>query len=306
MSIASPKNRNILEKKFIIILGAPRSGTSWLNNILADHPVIAGLRGELKTFNFYVKPIVEAWSKEQNAIEQGFSKQGHPSIMSRNDLDDFILWFLNDTYSKVLEKNPKATHILDKHPGYSIAIEEILHYIPHAKIIHLIRDGRDVVPSMISAKERIGFGEGTVLNAIKSWKRSILACQQGKNKHPNNFLDVKYEELRNAGRDLIPKIFDFCELDCDDKMIDEIIENNRYDKNAVSRPDPQYEELREKRIPVWKVKLSVWERYQIHTQAGGLLQELGYIENGNWWYDSVIDKLKLPFLKVKHRIKRYF
>lgn len=306
MSIVIPENLNALTKYFIIILGSPRSGTSWLNNIINEHPDVAGMQYELRTFNLYIKPLVQAWRDEKYGIEQGHFKLGHPQIWEENEFDDFVLKFLDYTYSKVLNENPKATHILDKHPGYSFAIEEIIYYFPHAKIIHLIRDGRDVVPSMISAKERIDFGPGTVPGAIKLWKNSVITCQQAKFKYPNNILEVKYEELKGLAEDLLPQIFKFCELNYDDKMIDELIENNRYDKKVFSRPNPNFEELRKKGTPVWKKQLSVWERYQIQLAAGDLLQKLGYIENDNWYYDSLKEKIVLIFKKLSYKLKLYF
>lgn len=293
----------VKEKKFIFIVGAPRSGTTWLQTILASHSQVASLNAELRLFSRYVKPLLASWDFEKYNLDKGNWRQGHPLIWSEVDFNTFINDFINRTYLKVLQVKPGATHILDKHPGYSYAIDEIKRIIPQAKFIHMIRDGRDVVPSMISAKKRLGFGQGNVFGATKEWKECVELCRAGQDKYPEDFLEIKYEDLRQDGVSFLPSIFDFCELTYDDASIQLLIDQNSYNNKTVSRPDVKMEKLRTEGKVVWKENLSLYQRFTIEKEGGDLLRELNYVDKKDWWSLSEKEKQRIKTLNFKKRVK---
>ena len=292
---------SVFHKQFIIIVGAPRSGTTWLSNIINQHPDVVGIGREMKLFSAYIKPLVDAWDNEKFRLESGQWKQGHPLIWSQQEFDDFITDFICKTYIKFLEIKPTATHILDKHPGYSISIDLIMKYLPNVKFIHVIRDGREVVPSMMSANKRIGFGYGKLNEAARHWRDSVVLCRGGASKYPDNFFQVRYNELKNEGESVISELFQFCNLKHDKDLIEQLIVENSYEKNAVSRPDPKFEELRRSGTSVWRHQFSTWDKYLVDLIMGDLLLELGFVENRDWWYDTPMEKLSILPQKIKHK-----
>src|SRR3989344_6138597 len=106
-----------LKKQFIFIVGSPRSGTTWLQILIGEHPKVA-TTVELTTFSRYLEPWTRTWKNEESNIKLGKWHQGLPVIWTESDFNSFINNFLENVYSKVLNKNNIATNILDKHPGY--------------------------------------------------------------------------------------------------------------------------------------------------------------------------------------------
>jgi len=170
----------MLKNKFLLfIIGSPRSGTTWLQIILGSHESIC-TTVELRIFNKYINPLIKAWNEEDENIKLGRWHQGLPFIWSENQFYLFLKSFIDKIYTNILEKKPKAKYILDKHPNYSMHVDEINKLLPNARFIHLIRDGRDVVSSMLAAKKSMGFGANSFEEAVKEWKNYVISAQKAK------------------------------------------------------------------------------------------------------------------------------
>src|SRR5260370_6078563 len=109
------------EKQFLFILGSPRSGTTWLQVMLAEHPLVC-TTVELTLFTRYTAPLIKAWQTECIPIKEGRWHQGLPFLWSEEEFYHFLRLFLEKVYERVLKKKPQATHILDKHPEYAQAV----------------------------------------------------------------------------------------------------------------------------------------------------------------------------------------
>lgn len=295
-------SKELSDKQFVFIVGAPRSGTTWIQSCLESHPEIASLPGvELRHFSEYLAPLFKVWDKEKDNIDKGRWTAGLPYIWSQQEFEQFIAEFTSRVYQKILEKRPTARIILDKHPGYSLSIKEILRVIPNAKFIHVIRDGRDAIISLMSAKKRIGFGYSEVDKASYYWRDCVMACRRAKEASPHQFLEVKYEDINADNREL-KKILSFIGASSEDPIISAIVQENSKEKR-YSAPDPSFESMRAKGKKVWKETLSREEQYILARICNPLLIELGYIEEGQNWEGS--DSLFHLYMRGKQKIKQF-
>lgn len=238
--------------------------------------------------------------------------QGLPFLWSEEEFYDFLRKFLGRVYERVIAANPQATHVLDKHPGYSLYTEDINKLLPHARFIHMIRDGRDVAVSMVAARKNMGFGSRTILDAAATWKKHIQAAKQAK-QYPDRYLEVRYEDLLTAGVDVLKTVFEFCNLPTDPKEVAKIIDAHQFDKMKENRISPASNLLapnghyRKGQMGSWPKVFDPVQRYMFDEIAGDLLCELGYAEVG-WWADTVGQKVTLPIsaaiLTRKHIRKR--
>ncbi|RKX23893.1 MAG: hypothetical protein DRP47_12175, partial [Candidatus Zixiibacteriota bacterium] len=110
------------------IVGSPRSGTTILQEILGIHPQIGHFYEPYYIWYFHVK------DQTTDYIPGGAISQKETKWI-RNK---FIL------FGKLLGKN----FVLDKLPEHSFNLPILTKVFPNAKIIHIIRDGRDVVLSI--------------------------------------------------------------------------------------------------------------------------------------------------------------
>src|SRR5262245_26246329 len=123
--------------------------------MLGAHPLVC-TSVELTLFSQYTAPLIKRWDEESANIAQNRWTQGLPFLWTDGEFYDFLREFLGKAYERVLATKPEATHILDKHPGYSAYVKDIHRLIPQAHFIHILRDGRDVAASMIASKRQMG------------------------------------------------------------------------------------------------------------------------------------------------------
>jgi hypothetical protein len=172
--------------KPVFIVGSPRSGTSILTWCLGQHPNIF--------------PVPESNWMGDFAVHLAASyrigtARGDRTILSAMDIgrDEFFARFgqsINQcilAHRKDLDRKRKMTRPssdpkarwVDGTPEYSVHIFALRKLFPEAVFIHIVRDVRDVVRSMLNFHRLAG--TGLVANeeeAYKYWLRTVTACAQ--------------------------------------------------------------------------------------------------------------------------------
>lgn len=272
---------DVLDRQFLFIIGSPRSGTSWLQTMLGAHPDVC-TSVELTLFNRYLAPWLEAWRSEAAAIREGRWHQGLPILWTEAEFRGFLRDFLRRTYERVLQTKPNATHILDKHPGYAFHTATIRAFFPTARFLHVIRDGRDVVASMLAARRDMGFGGETAAACAIEWRDSILAARRAAAEE-KSYLEVRYEQLLADPVGSLRTVLEFCGLRCDPDLAARIVEDNRFERMKAARKSPvagiqePAGHFRKGRAGSWREELSPGQLAEVLRVAGSLLAELGYL-----------------------------
>lgn len=282
----------------LFIIGSPRSGTTMLQVLIGEHPKVA-TTVELTLYRFYVAPWLKTWDEEQRNSDIGRWHQGLPFVWKRDELSAFLREFTERVYRKLLDSKPGATHVLDKHPPNAMHLEVINEFWPGARFIHLIRDGRDVACSMVSAARKIGFGTDTIPGAAIAWNDYVAAARKAA-AYGDRYLEIRYEDLLRDGASAYGRILDFCGLPYSDDWLAKTLEANTFDKMKASRktgdpsvagPEGHY---RQGRAGGWKQEISLREGFEFERRAGDLLRELGYETTRDWWKRTPIDAALLP------------
>ena len=201
----------------VFIVGSPRSGTSWLRTLLAGHPTLASPH-ELHLFERYLIPADRAWRHEMAALEcrlaAGLSSAA--GLVSLLDHDALQAW-MRDLYRRsreaALARKPGATRMLEKTPNNARHLELVRAIVPGVRIVHLVRDPRDVVASMLE-KSRRPFGDwapNDVERATNSW-RAHVGCAM-RDARPEDTLRVHYEDLREDPTKTLTRLAEFLGLE---------------------------------------------------------------------------------------------
>lgn len=282
----------VRSKQFLFVVGAPRSGTTWLHRMLAGHPDVAALEVELSLIK-YLGDWEVRFRRENQLLDEGRSKHGLSLHFSVDEFQLGLRQLAELGYAKAFKHGVPESHILDKHPGYAYYLPTIDRLLPQSRVIHIIRDGREVAVSMMSAKRRLGFGAGEIKGATRDWARCLRAARnQGREFGADRYLEVRYEELMDEPEGKLREIFAFIGLSVEDALIARIAEENNIAKKQVSGGDTVLNELRKIPDSIWKSRLSLVERWTMECMAGDLLAELGYSRPG-WWALSPSDKLRI-------------
>lgn len=93
----------------------------------------------------------------------------------------------------------------DKRPYYIRFIPELLDCFPDAKIIHIIRDGRDCVASLKS----MPWWHHHPVYSMLNWRYIIRLGAKYKQQFKDQFMEIKYEDLVNEPEFIMNKICDY-------------------------------------------------------------------------------------------------
>ncbi len=299
----APLGTNALDQKqFVFVIGAPRSGTTWLHRMLADHPDVASLQDELTLFSSYLAPVEDRYNLEAEQLEKGNWSQGLPLLFSRDEFHQALRTLMVQVYGRVLDRNPQASHLMDKHPGYSLVIPLIDRFLPGSRFIHIIRDGREVALSMVRANQQAGFGANNLRSAAKEWVRHVEAAQEmGRVLGPTRYAEVRYESLMADPEPGLRDLFAFAGLVIAPDQVERIANEHKITTKQVSWGDASLNKLRNTPGAIWRAQMKLSDRQLFDVHAGTLLRTLGYAEPG-WWADRSGDRLRLALLRAKQRM----
>lgn len=186
--------------KPIFIVGAPRSGTTLLRNMLNRHPAIAVCR-ETEFYHFIYRRrrafgSLASLTNRQRLVKEYLSTQRirrlqlDLEILEQKLLEEgasYEAFFLSllEFYARAHGKKRCG----EKSPQHALFTETLCEWYPDATIIHLLRDPRDVAASLL----RMPLAPNEALGGARVWLRYNLSAWRSR--HRPQYLLVRYEEL---------------------------------------------------------------------------------------------------------------
>ena len=204
------------------VVGATRSGTTLLRLMLDAHPEIA-----IPSETHFIPDLIKAREKHGASPERMLEM-----LTSHRRWGDFHIeadelaerWAalpeltgpaaVREFFKLYGDKQGGPPRWGDKTPGYVKRMREIQEYLPEARFIHLIRDGRDVALSILKQS----FGPETIEAAAERWRGRVL---RGRAQQPylGFYMEVKFEDLVLDTEGQLRRICEFIELDFDPAML---------------------------------------------------------------------------------------
>lgn len=297
----------------IFLVGAPRSGTTWLQAMLASHPKIYTGTETLFFMTF-------------QAVEQRFwhppggRRIGLGEYLSPEEFYNFMADFFWRVVSGLPEPPREIKYFLEKTNSHCLYADFILRVFPKARFIHLVRDARAVVASMLRAATTWGrdWAPRTVDEGVKLWARHVeagrLISQKVRNR--NQFIQIKYEDIRKNPSKYLKMLFEWLNLPVKENLITTIIQSNSLESVRASKNPFVSIPLRETKgapakintaypggfigpapYKLREVQLSRLQRLRIEYLVGDILRGLGYPEVKTWF--SIWEKIL-----ISSRIRR--
>ena len=127
----------------VFVVGAARSGTTWVYDILTVSDAVAG--------------IYESWFfSDSSGLGTLFGKahragiaSGLSNVLDRETLVEHVRQFAMQVMSHAIE--PHHQFLVEKSPSHIYTIPLIKRVFPTARFVHVLRDGRDVSVSVRAA-----------------------------------------------------------------------------------------------------------------------------------------------------------
>jgi hypothetical protein len=115
-------------RKPIIVLGAARSGTGLLVASLARHPDLA-------------------WIEEPNFVWKAYNARVGHDMLSPACATEKVKRYIHERFDALRRAQGDKPRIVEKTPQSALRLPFVLEVFPDAKLVHVIRDGRQVVAS---------------------------------------------------------------------------------------------------------------------------------------------------------------
>ena len=314
------------------IVGSGKSGTRWITGLLNAHPEVL-CKGEGRFFN-------REWHREDlRAMEARVPPRTLFGALSNSE--DLRLWMERSVWGRGEDTEELLTGMTrasidyflkrklaksgkrlvgDKTPflpGVNL-IKEIKEIYPEAKVIHIIRDGRDVEVSWVHHKWRrsadqdgaqvlkpaeverrdayfsspqkiteIGmFDQAELRRRAGLWSETVGgATKDGPELLGDNYTEVKYESLLADTAKELKRLLIFLGAESSDDTVRRCVEKVSFERLSGGRQrgeeDPSAA-LRKGIAGDWKNVFTEEDRRIFKEEAGDLLVKLGYEKDNDW------------------------
>ena len=193
----------------VFIAGMPRSGTSLIDQIIDAHPRGAGV-GELAQIEAFAQHLAMAYNADLDP----------PDCFGRFRSDHRWTKVAKD-YDREIGKlaSPGAERIVNKALGNNKLVGLIARLFPRTRVIHAMRDPRDVAIScyMGGFNNNLHAWTTRVEWAARAWEQSQRMMDHWKATLDIPILDVHYERLVSDPDTEFPRLIEFLGLEWDDR-----------------------------------------------------------------------------------------
>lgn len=236
-----------VRKPLFFIVGVAKSGTTWLQKLLDGHPDIC-CNGESHVGSSLIPGIMDLLAQHNKLIcskNKMLQHQDEGYPVFSNDMALYVAKTAMYTLLHAQQEGTDSLIIGEKTPDHLRHMEDITeHLVPGARFIHIVRDGRDAAVSGWHhiyrempewAQKNFPTLDGYVELFAQTWVTEIKIARQYGRRFPENYLEIKYEDLQESLKETLLTVLRY--LDADDRVecINRCIENGSFKKLAGGR-----------------------------------------------------------------------
>lgn len=269
-------------------MGCHRSGTNLLYDMLLSSGGFAIYRGFLPIYKILI-PRFGSMDKPQNREKilqtwlrsKGFRRTGlNADQLSERILNecrnggDFIRVVMDS-----VAQSQQAPRWAVYDPDNVLHVERVKRDIPNAIFVHIIRDGRDIA---LSLKKMGGFSplpwdrgqtDSLVATALY-WEWMIHRGRTAGSKFPEDYIEIRYEDLITTPHETLSRLGSFIEHDLDYDRIQTAGLGRLSETNSSFREEAAKEKINP--LGRWKERLAPGDVAAIEATVGDCLVENGY------------------------------
>jgi len=226
----------------VFIAGMPRSGTSLLDQIIDAHAQAAGV-GEMAGIEHFARQLESVWDASLPAPES-FGPMRDRAF--KNMAAGYI--------SACQQQAPGAKRIVNKALGNNRVVGLLARLFPKTRIIHAIRDPRDVAVSCFMGGFNNDYYPWTARPEwiAVAWEQSRRLMEHWKRETDLPILDVRYEDVVTDAGTQFPRFIDFLGLPWDEGC-------TRFHESKRTVRTLSYDQVNR---PLYASSVNRWQRYE--------------------------------------------
>lgn len=283
-----------LERQLVWLLGSPRSGSTWLMYLLKEPPRVAALQ----------EPLIGMHLGMFASSGIGMGEEALSAGVRLRDLRDDDRYFFSDDHLRswgpplrrlilrgLAPHVPlRARYLVVQEPNGSEGADVLLRVLPGSRVLFLLRDGRDVVDSMLDAYRRgswldqaFGVGQdllgrerlGTIEREAQKWVARTEIVSRAYDLHPpDQRLLVRYEELLSDTAMTMQSIYSWLDLDPPEDLLERVQASSFDAVPALEKGSGKFH--RAATPGLWRQSLSEEEQDCCMKIMGPTLEKMGY------------------------------
>lgn len=205
----------------IFIIGSPRSGTTIVARALGEHSALW-----TSDESHFLTRLVEL---APDVYASGLEGHGQSWIWAQSVGRAEFLSRLGVGVNALFASRSNGKRWIEHTPYYVEIAGTLSEMFPGARFVHVLRDGRRVVHSMLHLLDRPRFVVGRARSggprqgrwghdfraACRLWAHSVESANAFASGHPDRTLTVVHEELVAEPETGFRELFDFLDVDCE-------------------------------------------------------------------------------------------
>jgi hypothetical protein len=256
------------------IVGCGRSGTTLLRSLLTNHSQVAIPLESLflvdylrvsnefpfeRLMNLFIRePEIQEWGIEITASDFDGCETVEDLIIRVHEL-----YAITKGKSRWGQKTPRFVRYIDL----------LIDHFPDSRFIHMIRDPRAVVNSLI----RSNVHRSTAFHASKRWCMDVEIGLDFERRYPERILQLRYENLVTNPENELSKLTEFLEIQYEETMLSGM-------RRSAGEYSPFYQKIHanvdrsptDEFIGRWQTELNPEDIQIVEAVDGVLMTELGY------------------------------